>query len=75
MPDYGIQNEAFWSTWISGLSTSLMRKEMWEAIKDFEREDFHPEQRDTTALLDEWRERLFGDEGTLNDRLVGSTAV
>jgi predicted metal-dependent hydrolase len=56
-------------------STSLMRKEMWEAIKDFEREDFHPEQRDTTALLDEWRERLFGDEGTLNDRLVGSTAV
>ncbi len=35
---------------------------------DFFRKDFHPSQHDTDALLDEWRERLFGDQGLLKDR-------
>ena len=49
----------------------LFTRDMWEAIKDFERPDFHPNQRDTRALLEEWRERLFGADGSMNDRLVG----
>lgn len=35
---------------------------------DFFRRDFHPSQHDTDALLDEWREKLFGANGLLNDR-------
>lgn len=35
---------------------------------DFFRRDFHPSQHDTEALLDEWREKLFGVDGLLNDR-------
>lgn len=32
---------------------------------DFFRPSFHPKQHDTDALLEEWRERLFGAEGML----------
>lgn len=32
---------------------------------DFFRPDFHPSQHETTALLEEWREKLFGAEGSL----------
>jgi predicted metal-dependent hydrolase len=53
----------------------LFSREMRDAIRDFERPDFHPSQRDTTALLEEWRERLFGEDGSMNDRLVGRAAV
>jgi len=34
------------------------------------RPGFHPDDRDTTALLDAWRDRLFGDTGELRDRLL-----
>jgi predicted metal-dependent hydrolase len=33
------------------------------------RPGFHPDDRDTTALLDRWRDELFGAAGVLNDRL------
>jgi predicted metal-dependent hydrolase len=52
-------------------SARLFSKETWDLLKDFERPDFHPDDRDSTALLEEWREKLFGTDGTLNDRLVG----
>ncbi|MCG8391760.1 MAG: metal-dependent hydrolase [Pseudomonadales bacterium] len=32
---------------------------------DFFKPGFHPSQHDTEALLDEWREKLFGADGTL----------
>lgn len=35
----------------------------------FRRRDFHPATRDTVALETQWRERLFGQQGTLNDQL------
>jgi uncharacterized protein len=35
---------------------------------DFFKRDFHPSQHDTDALLDEWREKLFGDEGLLTEQ-------
>lgn len=53
----------------------LFTKEMWEAIKDFERPDFHPDDRDTDALLDEWKERLFGVNGELNGQMAGQSAA
>lgn len=35
------------------------------AYLDYFRPGFHPDDRDTTALLSDWRERLFGENGTL----------
>ncbi len=35
----------------------------------FHRRDFHPAKHDTTALEAQWRERLFGPDGTLRDQL------
>jgi len=54
--------------------SAIFKRSMWAALKDFERPDFHPDDRDTSAMLEEWRERLFGADGTLNDRLVGAVA-
>ena len=61
-------------SWKALRRSKLFSKETWRAMKDFERPDFHPDQRDTTAMLAEWRERLFGEHGSLNDRLVGAAA-
>jgi predicted metal-dependent hydrolase len=52
----------------------FLRPEVWRALRDYNRPDFHPEDRDTAALVTEWRDTLFGAEGILNDRLVGATA-
>lgn len=35
---------------------------------DFFKRDFHPSQHDTDALLDEWREKLFGADGMLTEQ-------
>jgi predicted metal-dependent hydrolase len=45
----------------------LFRK-LVPAYLDYFRPGFHPDDRDTAALLDTWRERLFGDAGELRDR-------
>jgi predicted metal-dependent hydrolase len=56
------------------LRSPLLTKELWLQLKDYNRPDFHPDDRDTDGLVEEWRERLFGAEGTLNDKLVTSAA-
>lgn len=38
---------------------------------EYHRRGFHPNDRDTTALIAEWRENLFGSEGELNELLAG----
>ena len=53
----------------------ILQKELWQQLRDYNRPDFHPDDRDTTALVEEWRERLFGQDGTLNDKLAGSGAA
>jgi predicted metal-dependent hydrolase len=42
---------------------------MLPAYLDYFRPGFHPDDRDTIALLADWRERLFGAGGTLEGRL------
>ena len=41
-----------------------------ERLKDYDRPDFHPDDHDTSALLDEWRATLFGEDCTLTHRLA-----
>jgi uncharacterized protein len=56
-------------------TSPLLRRELWEQLKDYDRPDFHPDDRDTDGLLAEWRETLFGEQGTLNDKLVRPVAA
>jgi len=50
----------------------VMSRKVWEQLKDYDRPDFHPDDSDTDALVEEWRAVLFGDEGSLNDKLASS---
>lgn len=63
------------ASWRRFRRSPLVRPELWAQLKDYDRADFHPDDSDTDALLDEWRDRLFGSEGTLNAKLVGSGRV
>jgi uncharacterized protein len=36
----------------------------------YHRRNFHPNDRDTTAMIAEWRSKLFGSDGTLTDLLA-----
>ena len=64
-------------SWTHARRSPLLRRrrEIWEQLKDYDRPDFHPDDRNTDPLLEDWRELLFGDEGQLRDRLVGRRAV
>ncbi|MEZ5321779.1 MAG: metal-dependent hydrolase [Microthrixaceae bacterium] len=48
----------------------LITREVWKRLKDYDRRGFHPDDHDTTALVSEWRDRLFGSDGELNTRLA-----
>jgi predicted metal-dependent hydrolase len=47
---------------------------IWAQLKDYNRPDFHPDDRDTAELVETWRKKLFGEHGTLNDKLIGAAA-
>ena len=51
-----------------------MKRAIWRQLREYNRVGFHPDDRDTNGLVAEWREELFGAEGSLNDKLVGSAA-
>lgn len=61
-------------SWRTFKQSNLLSKEMWAQLKDYDRPDFHPNDRDTTAIEALWRERFFGTEGELN-QLLGTKAA
>ena len=52
----------------------VVSRKVWEQLKDYDRPDFHPDDSDTDALVEEWRGILFGTEGSLNSKLAGAAA-
>ena len=62
-------------SWRRVRRSPIMRREMWRQLRDYNRPDFHPDDRDTTELVVKWREELFGTQGTLNDKLVRSAVA
>jgi uncharacterized protein len=52
----------------------LLRKAVWDQLKEYNRPGFHPDDRDTAGLVERWRAELFGEQGTLNDKLTGAGA-
>lgn len=61
-------------SWRRFRRTPLVSRELWERLKDYERPDFHPDDWDATELVQQWRETLFGENGTLNDKLATAAA-
>jgi predicted metal-dependent hydrolase len=55
--------------------SAVMQPAIWHQLRDYDRHDFHPDDRDTTALVEQWRTELFGPEGTLNDKLAKAGAA
>ncbi len=53
----------------------VVQRAVWDQLRDYVRPDFHPDDRDTTELVARWRAELFGDDGTLNDRLATGHAA
>lgn len=56
-------------------TSPFVRKEVWQRLRDYNRPDFHPDDHDTSELLEQWREVLFGEVGTLNDKLAARATV
>ncbi len=48
----------------------LLSKALWDRLHDYCRPDFHPDDHDATELVARWRAELFGENGTLNDKLA-----
>ncbi len=63
------------ASWRRFRRSPLAQPALWAQLKDYNRSDFHPDDSDTDALLEEWCERLFGPNGTHNDKLVGAGRV
>ncbi|TDD64871.1 metal-dependent hydrolase [Actinomadura darangshiensis] len=47
----------------------FLSREVIRRLRAYNKRGFHPDDFDSTALLDHWREELFGAEGTLNANL------
>jgi hypothetical protein len=61
-------------SWKRFRKSPVAQKAVWDQLRDYNRPDFHPDDSDTNALVEHWRAELFGAQGTLNDKLVGSAA-
>ena len=61
-------------SWRRFRSSPLLSRQLWQQLRDYDRPAFHPDDRDTTELVDRWRTELFGTDGSLNDKLVGGAA-
>lgn len=61
-------------SWKAFKRSPLLSKELWGQLKDYNRPDFHPDDRDTTELVEQWRTQFFGETGTLNEKLVTRAA-
>lgn len=51
-------------------NSPFARKKIALRLFEYHRPYFHPDDRDTERLVEEWRERLFGEDGSLNDSLA-----
>jgi hypothetical protein len=61
-------------SWRRLRTSPLVDPAIWAQLKDYNRADFHPDDSDTTELVDTWRTELFGEAGALNDKLIGATS-
>ena len=51
-------------------TSPILSLDLWRQLRDYNRPGFHPDDRDTNELVETWRAKLFGEAGTLNDKLA-----
>jgi predicted metal-dependent hydrolase len=56
-------------SWTSLKRSPFARREVLDRLRDYNRRDFHPDDYDHRALIEEWRGRLLGDGGPLAGRV------
>jgi len=61
-------------SWRTFRRSPVLSKEIWLRLRDYNRPDFHPDDSDTNELVERWRKELFGEYGTLSDKLITSVA-
>lgn len=47
-----------------------LTRDVARMIRDYHRADFHPDDHDTSDLLEHWRSELLGPEGAISDRVA-----
>ena len=62
------------ASWRRFRRSPIMQQHPWQQLRDYDRPDFHPDDHDTTELVERWGAELFGADGTLNDKLATSAA-
>lgn len=60
--------------WKAFRRSPIVSARLWKILKEYDRRGFHPDDRDTNHLTVEWREKLFGDDGSLNHVLPAKAA-
>jgi predicted metal-dependent hydrolase len=63
------------ASWRRFRRSPIAQPEMWHRLRDYNRPDFHPDDHDTTGLVESWRAALFGSEGALNDKVAAGRAA
>src|SRR3954470_1568689 len=61
-------------SWKNFRKSPIVDRELWKQLCDYDRHNFHPDDRDTNGLVEQWRDELFGADGTLNDKLVAKAS-
>lgn len=59
-----------WASIQAARRSALFSRQTWRALTAYDRHGFHPRDIESDELLEAWRERLFGDHGTLRDRVA-----
>ncbi len=61
-------------SWHTFRRSPLISHGLWRQLRDYNRSGFHPDDRDTSELVTQWRDALFGEQGTLNAKLTTAAA-
>jgi predicted metal-dependent hydrolase len=59
-------------SWRRFRRSPIVQPAVWKQLKEYDRPQFHPDDRDTTELVETWRERLFGERGSMSGKLVSA---
>jgi predicted metal-dependent hydrolase len=60
-------------SWRQVKASPFASREFLDQVLAYDKPDFHPNDRDTRALVAQWRAELFGEDGRMNELLAGAT--